>query len=103
MRYLSSHPLPQCLTVTYPFLRRGVLYARGEPLDEREQLVKIEGLRQHRAVAGLDELLGALTRVAGGEDRTPPELWLEAGSELEEHVATHVGDPEVDHHAVEVL
>jgi hypothetical protein len=55
------------------------------------------------AAAGLDELEGALARVAGGEEGAIPQMGLDRCGELEQHVPSQVGDPQIEHEKVEVF
>src|SRR6516162_6674023 len=70
------------------------------PLD---QVGEIERLRDQRAPARADQILRELARVAAREYGVRPELRLQGGRELEEHVAAHVGHAQVDDQAIEML
>ncbi len=84
-------------------VRAGIPYLRSHLRQLPRELLELERFVERLAAAGFDELERALARVAGGEERAISQVGLDRCRELEQHVPTQVGDPQIQHEKVEVF
>ena len=80
-----------------------MVHLRRHRVQGVEDVGQVERLEQERAAARLDQLLRVIGDVAGDEQRLGAQVRLVRDGDLEEHVAAHVRDAEVDEQRIEVL